>query len=57
MFVFIVVTYDTTSFSADERVEIQEVFLSHEDAKGFANNLILDSCQGYEIKKYEIRGG
>lgn len=57
MFVYIVVTYDTTSFSADERVEIQEVFLLYKDAKEYANDLILNACQDYDIKKYEIRGG
>lgn len=54
MNIFIVIIYDTTSYEADKRVEIKEVFSTKQKAENYASDLILNSCEAYSVEEYEI---
>jgi hypothetical protein len=56
MKVYILVTYDSVSFSADKRVEIKGVYTSEHEAEKAVGNISLSSYEEYDIEEYTVQG-
>jgi len=53
MKVYVLSTYDKTSYGGDDRVVIQGVYLTKKAAEKVASNLILKSFEDYSVEEYD----